>query len=42
MEILIAVAILGGLGLLFYIYSIVLSITTLKTEKKAQVRFSTL
>jgi Zn-dependent membrane protease YugP len=30
--------ILGGLGLLFYIYSIVLSITTLKTEKKAQVR----
>jgi Zn-dependent membrane protease YugP len=30
--------VLGGLGLLFYIYSIVLSITTLKTEKKAQVR----
>lgn len=30
--------ILGGLGLLFYIYSIVLSITTLKTEKKAQIR----
>ena len=29
---------LGGLGLLFYIYSIVLSITTLKTEKKAQLR----
>ena len=29
---------LGCLGLLFYIYSIVLSITTLKTEKKAQVR----
>lgn len=30
--------VLGGLGLLFYIYSIVLSITTLKTEKKAQIR----
>ena len=30
--------VLGGLGLLFYVYSIVLSITTLKTEKKAQVR----
>ena len=29
---------LGGLGLLFYVYSIVLSFTTLKTEKKAQVR----
>ena len=29
---------LGGLGLLFYAYSIVLSVTTLKTEKKAQVR----
>lgn len=30
--------VLGGLGLLFYIYSIVLSVTTLKTEKKAQNR----
>ena len=30
--------VLGCLGLLFYVYSIVLSITTLKTEKKAQVR----
>lgn len=30
--------VLGCLGLLFYIYSIVLSITTLKTEKKAQIR----
>ena len=30
------VYILGGLGLLFYIYSIVLSVLTLKTEKKAQ------
>jgi Zn-dependent membrane protease YugP len=30
--------ILGGLGLLFYIYSIVLSVLTLKTEKKAQQR----
>ena len=30
--------ILGGLGLLFYAYSIVLSITTLKTERKAQNR----
>ena len=30
--------VLGGLGVLFYIYSIVLSVTTLKTEKKAQVR----
>ena len=28
--------VLGGLGLLFYVYSIVLSVTTLKTEKKAQ------
>lgn len=30
--------VLGGLGLLFYVYSIVLSITTLKTERKAQQR----
>ena len=30
--------VLGGLGLLFYIYSIVLSVLTLKTEKKAQER----
>ena len=30
--------ILGGLGLLFYIYAIVLSVLTLKTEKKAQER----
>ena len=29
---------LGALGLLFYVYSIVLSILTLKTEKKAQAR----
>lgn len=29
---------LGALGLLFYAYSIVLSVTTLKTEKKAQER----
>lgn len=28
----------GGLGLLFYVYAIVLSILTLKTEKKAQER----
>ena len=28
----------GGLGLLFYIYAIVLSVLTLKTEKKAQER----
>lgn len=28
--------VLGGVGLLFYAYSIVLSVTTLKTEKKAQ------
>ena len=28
--------VLGGIGLLFYIYSIVLSVLTLKTEKKAQ------
>ena len=27
---------LGGIGLLFYIYSIVLAVATLKTEKKAQ------
>ena len=30
--------VLGGLGLLFYVYSIVLSVLTLKTEKKAQER----
>ena len=29
---------LGAIGLLFYIYSIVLSVLTLKTEKKAQSR----
>ena len=34
----ICIMILGGLGLLFYVYSIVLSVTTLKTEKKAQIR----
>ena len=28
----------GGLGLLFYVYSIVLSVLTLRTEKKAQER----
>ena len=30
--------IMGGLGLLFYIYSVVLTVTNLKTEKKAQIR----
>ena len=30
--------VLGGLGLLFYVYAIVLSVLTLKTEKKAQAR----
>lgn len=30
------VYILGGLGLLFYVYAVVLSVLTLKTEKKAQ------
>ena len=30
--------VLGGLGLLFYVYSVVLSVLTLKTEKKAQNR----
>lgn len=30
------VYVLGGLGLLFYVYAVVLSILTLKTEKKAQ------
>ena len=30
--------ILGGLGFLFYVYAIVLSVLTLKTEKKAQER----
>ena len=30
--------VLGGLGLLFYVYAIVLSVVTLKTEKKAQDR----
>ena len=34
----ICVYILGGLGLLFYIYSVVLSVLTLKTERKAQER----
>ena len=29
---------LGALGLLFYVYSIILSVSTLKTEKKAQAR----
>ena len=29
---------LGGLGLLFYVYSIVLTVMTLKTEKKAQAK----
>jgi Zn-dependent membrane protease YugP len=29
---------LGAIGLLFYVYSIVLSVLTLKTEKKAQNR----
>lgn len=28
----------GAIGLLFYAYSIVLSVLTLKTEKKAQIR----
>ncbi len=28
--------VLGAIGLLFYVYSIVLSVLTLKTEKKAQ------
>lgn len=32
------VYLLGGLGLLFYIYAVVLSVVTLKTEKKAQER----
>ena len=32
------VYLLGGLGLLFYIYAIVLAVLTLKTEKKAQDR----
>ena len=30
------ILVLGGIGLLFYVYSIVLSVMTLKTEKKAQ------
>ena len=30
--------VLGGLGFLFYVYAIVLSVLTLKTEKKAQER----
>ena len=30
--------VLGALGLLFYVYSVVLSVLTLKTEKKAQSR----
>ena len=32
------VYVFGGLGLLFYIYAIVLSVMTLRTEKKAQER----
>ena len=34
----IATLILGGLGFLFYVYAVVLSVLTLKTEKKAQAR----
>lgn len=34
----ICVYILGGLGLLFYAYAIVLAVVTLKAEKKAQAR----
>lgn len=34
----VCVLVLGGIGLLFYIYAVVLSIVTLKTEKKAQER----
>ena len=34
----IAVYIFGGLGFLFYVYAVVLSVLTLKTEKKAQER----
>jgi Zn-dependent membrane protease YugP len=30
--------VLGGVGLLFYVYAIVLSVLTLKTEKKAQAK----
>jgi Zn-dependent membrane protease YugP len=30
--------VLGGIGLLFYVYAIVLSVVTLKTERKAQDR----
>lgn len=30
--------IMGGLGFLFYVYAIILSVVTLKTEKKAQVK----
>lgn len=30
--------VLGGLGLLFYVYAVVLSVLTLRTEKKAQER----
>ena len=30
--------VLGALGLLFYVYAVVLSVLTLKTEKKAQNR----
>ena len=33
---------LGGLGLLFYVYAIVLAVLTLKTEKKAQERAYTI
>ena len=34
----ICTTVLGGIGFLFYVYSIVLSVLTLKTEKKAQER----
>ena len=34
----ICVYVLGGLGLLFYVYAIVLAVLTLKTEQKAQER----
>ena len=32
----VCVYVLGGLGLLFYVYALILSVLTLKTEKKAQ------
>ena len=34
----VSIYIFGGIGFLFYVYAVVLTVTTLKTEKKAQAK----